>query len=150
MAAPSPRKAPAKKAAPKRTPEQRQRDNVINFNEFRERAKGLSIPDRRNVEPYVLGPDQGFAEPITAAWPDDLEREIGLINAIRAMDNHVDELAFIDVVRILFGESGFRYILRVFDTQPDKYTLLTGLVLQVLDHFRGQGAGSVPGGTPAS
>lgn len=150
MAASSPKKSTPKKATP-RSAEKRQADNVVDFNEFRKRAEGLELPDNRAVmDPYVLGPDQGFTETIEARWPADLENEIALINAIRAMDNHVDDLAFIDVVRILFGESGFRYILRVFNTQPDKYALLTGLVLSVIDHFRGQGAGAVPGGTPAS
>lgn len=117
--------------------------NVIDFNAFRERAKDVDAPKTHDIAPYVVGP-------VEAKWPTDLRHEIALINAMRAMNNGTDEYAFLDILRILFGDAGFRYLLDQFNKESDKYVLLVGLVRNVTDHFQGQGASKVPGGTPAS
>jgi hypothetical protein len=128
-----------------RTKAQSPREERIEaFEEFRRRAQRspLSTARLREVEPYVLGPDKGFDPPIAIAMPTGLVELSAFDQAWRASDPF-------SMLRILLGSEYLR-VLRAFDTQPDAMDLLSGLAMAVTDHFLGQGASDVPGGSRAS
>lgn len=132
------RKAPAKRAAPRKTVEQK----ISAFEGLRKRAgtNGLTIPE---YKPLTLGPDMGFDPPLVVTYPDKLSEKIALDVAARRDDT-------IGFLHSLLGDLGFARVLAAFDGEPDGERLLVGLQLHLLDHFLGRGAGDVPGGSPAS
>lgn len=131
------KRAPAKKAAP------RQR-NVQSFEEYRRRAHAanMSLKLDNDAEPYLLGPEQGFDPPIAMVPPKGLVASEQFDRAMRAND-------VFGALRQLLGSEYMR-VLEAFDTQDDAPDLLLGLLLAATDHFKGQGATEVPGGTRAS
>lgn len=145
MAASSPRKAPAKKAAPTRTPAAKVAADIEQFEDFRSRASKLGVKKKQdaNIDPYVLGEDRGFDPPIEITFPKDLPSQIAFDQAARADD-------VFGMLGILAGKRNLMRIATAFDQFDDGMALMAGLVYAVLDKFRGPGAGDVPGGTPAS
>ncbi len=134
------RKAPAKKVAPK-TVEAR----VFQFEEFRDRASTVPRATRKpaaEIKPYVLGRDQGFDPPITVQFPKDLTGRVRVDQLSRQND-------IFGLLQVLMGGQ-FMRVVQTFDQFDDGEELLIGLAYRILDHFYGQGAGDVPGGTPAS
>lgn len=143
MSASSPRKAPAKKAAPRKA--EATEAKVFNFEQFRDRAATVPRGTRRaaqKMEPYVLGPDQGFDPPITVQFPTTLTGRVQVDQLSRRDDIY-------GLLQVLMGGQ-FMRVVATFDQFDDGEELLLGLAYKILDHFYGQGAGDVPGGTPAS
>jgi hypothetical protein len=135
MAASSPRKAPAKKAAPKKTTEAK----VAQFDEYRARAHGVDLPDLPDFRPYEV---KGFDPPIVVPKPS-LKTQVRVDRFVRAGMQ-------IDALEAIVGSDNFNRILDAFDLFDDGDRLLLGLFYSMSDHFSGKGASEVPGGTSAS
>jgi len=139
MAASSPRKAAPRKAParPKTIEEKADR-----FEAYRARAAGLSIGER-SIRPFVLGPEWGFDPPITVEFPYAASDRFTLDITFRNRDHHA----------FLFSLLSVEQLARVFaavNPEPDSEKLLHVLMLNMGEHFFGQGIADVPGGTPAS
>lgn len=131
------------------------------FRAYRARAKGKIESNAVTVDAYTAGPEKGFDPPVVAVWPSgDMTKEIMLIQGMRSIqaasdgDEQIsllkaDVAAILDVLQILFGKD-FRRILDSFNQFDDKWSLLYGLVEDVMEHFFGLGAADVPGGSGAS
>ncbi|MGS2805330.1 hypothetical protein [Nocardia sp. MW-W600-9] len=132
---PTQRKPAAKRTTPRKTIEQK----VVAFEELRARAGGRQLT-QVEVPPYEV---PGFDPPLIVRWPDSVAGQVALDIAARSSD----------VSGFLFAALGYQDLARVlaaFNPLPDASSLLYGLFLSIQDHFLGQGAGDVPGGTPAS
>lgn len=137
---------PRKRAAAKKaSPRQKQVENLRAFEEYRRRAHAANMSlklDGNDAEPYLLGPEQGFDPPIALVPPKGLVESEQFDRAMRSND-------VFGALRQLLGSEYMR-VLQAFDTQDDAPDLLIGLLLAATDHFKGQGATAVPGGTRAS
>ena len=146
------RKVAAKKATPKKDPQESIPARVEAFEGFgaRARASGLTFTNQEALKrpPYILGKDKGFDPPITISFPDTLTGQVMLDQAVRREDTF-------GIFGVLTGNNLIR-ITRTFDAyvkargEGDAMLLLAGLSYEALDHFIGPGAADVEGGTPAS
>lgn len=136
-------RAPARKAAPAKAqvaePVDKVADRIEMFEALRARAHGSQFELRGRVEPLVMN---AFDPPVTATFPTTLEGRLELDSAARDMNLAV-------ILRIFLGDQLIR-VIRQLDQAGDSDALALGLVLRLLDHFNGVGAGDVPGGIPAS
>lgn len=162
MSASTPRKrAPAKKAAPKaaRTADERAEANLANFEAFRDRARGVRFNSARtDIAPYIIAADDladGLKSDVVFRMPESLPERVAFTR-ISSMVRRGQSDVIPDLLAMLCGETDFYRILRAFDAAApvgDKDAadqLLFGLAITVIEHFSGQGAADVPGGTTAS
>ena len=156
MSATAPKKT-AKKAAPKRTPTERDTANVARFEEFRSRARNQNIVGAKSeIEPYVIPADMigdGIKADVEFKIPETLSGRVWLTRLISQMNRVSDVEGAAMIPDILIGYSSehtFNRILRAFDKEPDPDALLFGMTIQIIEHFNGKGAVDVPGGTTAS
>lgn len=137
------RKTPAR-AVTKPAEQEQETTNFDAFSAFRARAAKLNIAAAGavEIEPFVLGPDQGFDPPISVGFPKTLEKQYVLERCLRAQDHF-------GALEVLTGDQMLR-IVRTFSAQEDGHLLLVGLVYMVMDHFLGRGGSEVPGGSSPS
>lgn len=128
---------PKKRAAPAKTTAEKVQD----FEFLRQRANGFELFTGQR-EPYVLGPEHGFDPPLVAKFPERLSQQVELDVASRRGDT-------VAILHILLGDQ-LLPVVRKFEAFGDAERLLGGLMLRIMDHFLGDGAGDVPGGSPAS
>ncbi|WP_072814276.1 hypothetical protein [Rhodococcus zopfii] len=135
----TPRKSTARKAAPRA-----KESSFETFSRFRARAANLSFTfdNSEVIEPFVLGPDDGFAPPVVVQFPDDLENQYVLDRCLRNND-------FFGALEVLM-RGDLRRVLQAFSAAEDGHRLLAGLVYSIMDHFLGRGGADVPGGSQPS
>lgn len=139
----APRKATVRNAAPTAEADGRVQ-RIEAFEQLLERGRGFGW---QGVEPYVLGPEQGFDPPIRATYPRSLQALDEIDRASRRGDT-------IAILRILFSEDDYFLVISRFDAYAaehdlDSVQLLYGLGVAMIEHFMGGGASEV-GGTRAS
>lgn len=131
---------PTKRTPAKASPRKTAVEKIDKFESLRARARASEFEISSGREPLVL---DAFDPPITATYPSSLESRLALDEATR-------EMRLVAILRIFLGGDQFIRAVREFDKLPDSDALLLGLVLKLIDHFVGPGAGDVPGGSPAS
>lgn len=138
----TPRKTTPRKTAAAAVPAEE--TQFEKFGRFRARASNLTVAASPvdEIEPFVLGEDDGFDPPIAVQFPKDLEHQYLLDRALRAQDHF-------GVLEILMGGE-LRRVLRVFSAHEDGAQLLVGLVYTIMDHYLGRGGTDVPGGSQPS
>lgn len=133
-------RAPAKKTPAAAAAVDKTAERIDKFEAMRARARSSPFEIRGHVEPLVL---DAFDPPVTARYPASLEAKLEL-------DEAAANMRIAAILRIYLGGEQFARVVRAFDKFDDPEALLLGLVLQLLDHFNGSGAGDVPGGSQAS
>lgn len=125
---------------PAKRPTRPVRKNVDVFDRLRKRADAAgSVVTNEDAEPYVI---DAFDPPVVVEWPAKLIALDDLDMAYRNDD-------YTGMLRILLGED-YRRVLEKFDEYPDALLLLSGLALEIIEHFVGSGVNDVPGGSAAS
>ena len=113
------------------------------FDALRKKAidSGLASEIKVNDEPYVIGEDYGFTEPLTVPVPS-LETTLIMQKAFTSGDA-------LDQSLTLFGDEVTTKLVKALDDQfnlEDSSVLLTGFLIEAIEHFWGAGAGEVAGG----
>ena len=107
------------------------------FAQLRQKAinSGLATESKVSDEPYILGEDFGFDPEVRIEAPN-LEKLLILQRAINGGD-------VLEQSTTLFGGPNTERIVRALDQQFDTAAasqILTGIILDVIEHFWGQGA----------
>lgn len=116
---------------------------LAKFNQLRQKAIDAGVAIESNVaqEPFTLGEDYGFENPIEAKVPS-LETTLILQRAISAGD-------VVDQAVALFGNVGADRLVKALDKEFDAAAgsqILAGIILSAYEHFWGRDAGEVAGG----
>lgn len=101
--------------------------------------RGRSTAGRKKRGDFVLGAEEGFDPPIVIKTPDLIHRR-----ALFYAQRNNDPFAMVEAA---FGVAQYNRIINALNDDDAADELLAELGKDVVQHFFGEGAGEVPGGS---
>lgn len=160
MSASSPRKATAKKAAPRRTAREREEGALAAFDGFRTRAAqfGVKAGDGEGFNPrtYVVSAaqlDDGIKQDAVFRQPMSLQdrtRQMRYMSALKRGDAEVIPDVLVGLSDPYTFERIMRYLDKHAESPADADSMLFGFAITVVENLSGAGAVDVPGGSTGS